>query len=169
MLFHIFNFYAQYNNTYEEKLFKTIKNKNEIDAFDILKGIGYIEKLYSKGKNEIEVFVKEIKTSKFETRSLKRKIKIIYKKAHLKFLKKYDKKANFNKVFENGSYNCVSASALYALLFDEFGINYSIKEKPTHVYIIADTLGLQTTIETTLPTSGVFSYNQNFKNNYIED
>ena len=85
MLFHVFNFYAQYNNTYEEKLFKTIKNKNEIDAFDILNGIGYNEKLYSKGKNEIEVFVKEIKTSKFETRSLKRKIKIIYKKAHLKF------------------------------------------------------------------------------------
>ena len=58
LLFHVFNFYAQYNNTYEEKLFKTIKNKNEIDAFDILNGIGYNEKLYSKGKNEIEVFVK---------------------------------------------------------------------------------------------------------------
>lgn len=159
---------AQYGGEFEEKLFETIKNKGEIKAYDILNAINYDEKLYNKGKNEIEVFVREIHNNKFKSKSLKRKIQTIYKKAHLKFLKKYDDKANFNNVFENGSYNCVSASALYALLFDKFEINYSIKEKPTHVYIIADTLGLQTTVETTLPSSGIFNYNQNFKKNYID-
>ncbi|MGV8827422.1 MAG: hypothetical protein ACWA6U_03790 [Breznakibacter sp.] len=159
--------YSQYNSSFEEKVFVQFKNRKG-DAYDLLNAINYDENLYLKGKKLIDEHVNDLKSKGIQSKSLNKQIQLIYKTTNSKFLKKYEPKAFFNNIFETGQYNCVSASALYSLIFDEFKINYSIKETPVHIYIIADTLGLQTLIETTLPGTGLTNFNDKFKKDYIE-
>lgn len=52
-------------------------------------------------------------------------------------------------------------------MFDELGIPYSIKETPTHVYLIADPNGEQILIETTDPVKGFAEFSNGFKQNFI--
>lgn len=95
-------------------------------------------------------------------------IKGIYNAVHDRFLKKYELKNYFNEVFKNGQYNCVSACALYALVFDDLGIDYIIKETPTHVYIVVDPGGEQFLVETTDPKGGFNNFGQNFKESFVK-
>ena len=158
--------YSQYNTKFEEEVFKLYK-ENSPSAYELLNAINYNEELYAKGKRQIDEHIKNLRSKNLHLKPLKKQIQTIYKTTHSKFFKKYNEKSFFNNIFENGNYNCVTASAFYALMFDEFNINYSIKETPTHIYIIADTSGLQTLIESTLPGTGVVNYNEKFKNDFV--
>ena len=158
--------YSQYNTKFEEEVFKLYK-ENSASAYDLLNAINYNEELYAKGKRQIDEHIKNLRSKNLHLKPLKKQIQTIYKITHSKFFKKYETEAFFNNIFENGNYNCVTASAFYALMFDEFNINYSIKETPTHIYIIADTSRLQTLIESTLPGTGVVSFNEKFKNDFV--
>lgn len=158
---------SQYDSAFEEEIFLSLNDGLKPDPYALFNAIKYEEELFERGLKEIDQIVKVIRSGNFSSKSRKRKIQLIYKKVHDKFLKHYKENAKFSDIFETGNYNCVGATALFALVFDEFDINYAIKEKPTHVYLVADTLGLQTTIETTLPNSGVLTYNSKFKNDFI--
>ena len=161
------NSYCQYNNNFEEDIFSHYEEKSA-DVFDLLNAVNYNEELYNKGKILIDEHIRELKSKNLQIKPLKKQIQTIYKTTHSKFFKKYETKALFNNIFENGSYNCVTATALYGIIFNAFDINYSIRETPTHVYIIADTLGLQTLIESTLPGSGVMTFNEKYKKDLVE-
>ena len=114
---------------------------------------------YSK---EIEI-IKGRKPSK----KIEKNVKYIYDQLHEKFLRKYENIAFFDQIFEKGVYNCVTAVALYAMAFEEFGIPYNIKETPTHVYIVADPGGAQLLIETTDPISGFKTFTPGFKELFV--
>lgn len=43
----------------------------------------------------------------------------------------------FSKIFKNGNYNCVTATALYCYVFEKLDIPYKVKDLPTHVYLVA--------------------------------
>ncbi len=157
---------AQYNSDFEENTFNQYFNNNG-NVYDLLNALNYNEALYAQGKRQIDAHIAFLKAKNIEQKSIKKRIQTIYKTTHNKFFKKYEAKAFFNHIFENGQYNCVTASALYALLFDEFGINYSIRETPVHIYLIADTTGLQTLIESTLPGTGIINFSEKFKKDYV--
>jgi tetratricopeptide (TPR) repeat protein len=97
-----------------------------------------------------------------------KKLKTLYDNLHETFLIKYDLKNKFENIFDNGYYNCVSASALYALAFENLGIPYVIKEKPTHVYLLAYPQNEKIVVETTSPTSAYNTLNDPFKTAYIK-
>lgn len=159
--------FSQYNSTFEEEAFLNFE-KDSANAYDLLFAINYNKEQYETGKTLIDEHVGFLKSKNIQNKSLKKQIQTIYKTTHSKFLMKYEAEADFCDIFINGNYNCVSASALYALIFEQFEINYAIKETPTHVYLIADTLGLQTLIESTLPGNGVMSFSEKFKKDYVE-
>jgi tetratricopeptide (TPR) repeat protein len=94
-------------------------------------------------------------------------IRNIYNHLHDKFLKKYEQLAFFDQIFESGTYNCVSAVALFALTFNELEIPFVIKETPTHVYIVAEPDSEQLLIETTDPISGFKTFSAGFKENFV--
>lgn len=159
---------AQYNTDFEAEVFKNFnEQKDRNNNYDLLHAINYNKALYLKGEKLLESHINKLKL-KVGKKSLKKQIQVIYKTTHSFFLRKYEADAYFNQIFDDGTYNCVSATALYALILDEFNINYAIKETPTHVYLIADTLGLQTMLESTLPGSGVMIYNESFKKEFVE-
>jgi tetratricopeptide (TPR) repeat protein len=97
-----------------------------------------------------------------------KRLKYLYDNIHQTFLTKYELKNKFEDIFDNGLYNCVSASALYALSFDKLNVPFIIKEKPTHVYLMAYPQNEEIIIETTSPTSAYGSINENFKTAYVK-
>jgi tetratricopeptide (TPR) repeat protein len=90
-------------------------------------------------------------------------IKLIYDDIHDAFFKKYEEQNKFEDIFINGHYNCVSATALYAMVFDYLNIPYTIKESPRHVYLLAYPTEEKIIIETTDPSQGSTVITPQFK------
>ena len=95
-------------------------------------------------------------------------VKRFYKEVHDGFFTQYSENPGFTRIFEDGGYNCATASALYAYLLDSLDINYQIMETPTHVYIIARPDRESIIFETTTPAATVIQFNDRMKAQYVE-
>ncbi len=96
------------------------------------------------------------------------KINYIYPKVHKKFFDKYEAVNYFSQIFQDGRYNCVSATAMYGIVFEQLGIPYVIKELPTHVFIVAYPEAENILVESTDAQNGVVDFPISFKKNYVE-
>ncbi len=97
-----------------------------------------------------------------------KKVKAIYADVHNTFLKKYEEDVRFADIFTNGNYNCVTATALYALVFEELGISYEVKEEPTHVYLLAYPNAENILVESTSPLRGFIVFDERFKQSFVD-
>jgi len=70
-------------------------------------------------------------------------------------------------MFQSGTYNCVSASMLYAMVFDELGVPYKVKASSNHIYLIADPGTNSVVIETTNPNFEKTIFTGEFKQQYV--
>lgn len=158
-----------YSSPFEKQSFDNYFLHKE-DLFALFMANGHLlnEESIRQGKERFYAYLKSINTEKLNSRKNDKKIKIIYDGIHETFLKKYEMLNHFEEIFYNGYYNCVSATALYALAFDYLGIPYAIKEKPTHVYLVAYPEREQIIVETTDPVHGYFTINPAFKQNFIK-
>lgn len=116
---------------------------------------------------QIENLCNSIGSLGYEKKKPEKQIKIIYDKVHSTFLKKYELENRFNEIFSSGNYNCVTATALFSLVFEKLNIPYTIKEEPTHVYLIAYPNTQNVLVETTTPLFGYLTFDPNFKNKFI--
>jgi hypothetical protein len=73
----------------------------------------------------------------------------IFNEIHNKYLTHYQQFSTIHDIFNQGRYDCVSASALFALIFESLGIRYIIRETNYHVYILVTTEEQQILIEST--------------------
>ena len=156
-----------YNSRFEEQLFKNIQDSVTVSPLDIMLAVNYKndnEKLVQK---RIDGIVASLKNQGLEGKKTKKQIQEIYKSIHKEELKKYVEDAGFNELFESGDYNCVSATALYAMVLQEFNIDYEIRETPTHVYLVADPSDTKVLIESTLPQNGTFEFDYKTKKEYV--
>jgi len=122
----------------------------------------------NKNKTYVDKIVGELKQSGMLNKKHVKQIKIVYNKIHESFFDKYELKNSFTNIFEKGEYNCVSASGLYAIVFDELGIPYNLKETPTHVYLVAYPSEEKIIVESTDPAVGYYSFSDAFKRAYVE-
>ena len=158
--------------------FKNDSEKNAFNQFGISKDKSDVFELLftsfdnmqvgekTKALQKIDNSVAELKKST-AGKSDAKKIKIAYDYIHKEFLKVYKLKNSFIDIFQTGEYNCVSASALYALIFSKLEIPYQIKELPTHVYLIAYPNSSKIVIETTSPTKGYYQFSNSFITKYV--
>jgi tetratricopeptide (TPR) repeat protein len=116
---------------------------------------------------KIEKLCNSIKSLGFEKKKPEKQIKTIYDQVHSEFLRKYELENRFHEIFSNGNYNCVTATALFSLVFEKLNIPYTIKEEPTHVYLIAYPNSQNILVETTTPLFGYLSFDSNFKNKFV--
>ncbi|MBX7127111.1 MAG: hypothetical protein K1X47_15555 [Cyclobacteriaceae bacterium] len=110
-----------------------------------------------------------LKKAGVDTRKPEKKIKEIYTLVHRAFLKQYQLENRMPDVFRNGDYNCVTASALYALVLQDRMIPYTIKEKPTHVFLVAYPNSNNILIETTSPLFGYLSFDNTYKSTFVNN
>jgi hypothetical protein len=156
-----------FNSDFEKQVFKNYLKKSPVKTLDLLlvaqhpTNVPELEKL-------INDFATGLEKKGFNEYNRKKQMKTIYDQVHSRFLKKYEEEAYFADIFSNGNYNCVTASALYALVLDYFKIDYIIKETPNHVFLVADPNSTSYLFETTLPANGVMQFSDRFKKNYID-
>jgi hypothetical protein len=104
---------------------------------------------------ELNIFLAHLRKKQQRYRSEKRFLSYFFYKVHRKFLKQYRPHTTFHELLEEGSYDCVTGTALYALLLDALGISYQVSEFPFHVYLRVVTTRADTfLIESTDPLEG---------------
>ncbi len=105
--------------------------------------------------DELNEFLAHLRKKQQKYRSEKRFLSYFFYKVHRKFLKQYRPHTTFPELLEQGSYDCVTGTALYALLLDALGISYQVSEFPFHVYLEVITTEADTfLIESTDPQGG---------------
>ncbi|MBL7865549.1 MAG: hypothetical protein JNK10_11760 [Cyclobacteriaceae bacterium] len=96
-------------------------------------------------------------------------VKTVYDQVHSSFLSKYELINRFPEVFKTGNYNCVTATALYAFIFEDLKIPYAIQEKPTHVFLVAFPKQNNILVESTAPIFGYLTYDARYKQNFVDN
>ncbi|MEM7104068.1 MAG: hypothetical protein AAF502_13105 [Bacteroidota bacterium] len=125
-----------------------------------------------KVQKEIDRLVKRLCKRNLERKSPTKMIKRTYYAVHRRKLFNFKPNANFTDVFKKGEYNCVTASALVAYVFQEIGIDYSIRLAPGHVFVIAESGDSRVYLETTDPINGFIKDNKFLENKlkrYVPD
>ncbi len=122
-----------------------------------------------RSKNKFYGYLKGLDIENKGGRKNSKRVKYLYESVHQAFLTKYEAKNRFSDIFENGYYNCVSATGLYCMAFDYFKIPYVIKEKPSHVFPVAYPQSDIVVVETTNPMVGSVAFSSQFKRAYVEN
>lgn len=60
----------------------------------------------------------------------------LFYRVHNKFLKSYKQYMSFEDIFDNGYYDCVTGTALYAYILEELGYDAQIYESNYHVLLV---------------------------------
>lgn len=159
-----------FSSPFEKKSFDNHFIQGKTDLFDLLMANGSLlnESRIASSKEGFYGHLDNIGFEKMATRKNDKQVKFVYDNIHKKFLQKYEERNKYEEIFYNGFYNCVSASALYALAFERLKIPYAIKEKPTHVYLIAYPGTDNIMVETTTPIGGYYQISTPFKQNFVK-
>ena len=159
-----------FHSTFEETQFKRFES-GEKNFIELLLAVNPNNEnlIVNSTKESLNNFIKNLRLEKIKNKKLEKQIAYVVKEVNEIILDKYSEKADFSNLFINGEFNCVSASALYAMIFDEIGLHYSIREQPNHVYIIADPGGVNTPIETTNPVNGFKPISTSEKKEFVDN
>jgi tetratricopeptide (TPR) repeat protein len=157
----------RFSSDFEESAFKDVLG-DDPDYFLGFMTLAADTSMVSQWRGYYQLRVKRFLAKK-RSNNADRDLKNAYKYVHDAFFRKYESLVNFERIFEGGVYNCVTACALYGMAFDDFGIPYVIKETPTHVYIIAYPESSQIRIETTNPLAGYQTFSPGFKEGFVKN
>jgi hypothetical protein len=109
-----------------------------------------------------------IKKNKLGHKKNKKDIERIFALIHNKLFEKYSVTDYFPQIFTKGTYNCLSASILYSLIYSRLEIPYKIYQTPNHVYLVM-CLGEESMIlETTNPDTKTNVYSSDYKKEYVQ-
>lgn len=104
--------------------------------------------------DQVLSFVEKLERKKPAFRQDNDFLEYLFIKTHQRFLKYFAEYASFGEMLDQRTYNCLTGTALYALLLDHFGIGYQIIETNYHIFLLAHTDQGTVLFETTDPTNG---------------
>lgn len=78
----------------------------------------------------------------------------LFFKTRQQFLRDYTQYASFGETLSKGKYNCLTGTALYALVLEHFNFEYTIIETNYHIFLLAATDEGQVLFEATDPLHG---------------
>ncbi len=156
-----------YSSTYERELFEKLNRQETVSDMAFFLALDF-KPSYAGIESRLKTDFEELKVLVEKQSKVNKKIQRIYSWVHKKYFNRYKERAFFADIFDNGDYNCVTATALYALAFEACGLPYTIKASQNHVYLVADPGSTSFVIETTTPIQGVTAFNQDFKSRYVK-
>ncbi|RAW03383.1 hypothetical protein [Pseudochryseolinea flava] len=158
-----------YTSSFEQEIFQQTRVKFK-DPFSLFMANGGLlkESKIKDSREQFYAFVRSLGYEKSQGKRNDKRINPLYDAIHKRFLTKYEEKNKFEEIFYNGNYNCVSATALYALAFEELKIPYVIKEEPTHVYLIAYPGLEQIVLQTTMAVGATQTISAEFRQQYVK-
>lgn len=153
---------------FERETFQRFQ-KRDVDLFSLFMANGSLlpaDKITS-NREKFYSYI-DLQDSETAGKKTEKRVKTLYENFHNKYLMKYELVNHFEDIFYNGNFNCVSATALYALAFDKLQIPYSIKEEPTHVYLVAYPDAERIVLQTTSPLGGYYTISDAFKQEFVK-
>jgi len=81
-------------------------------------------------------------------------VSYLFHKTHQKVLRFYKSQASFDELLSRGTYNCLTGTAVYAMLLSHFGLPYKIVETNYHIFILTETNRGEVLLEATDPFHG---------------
>lgn len=150
------NEHIQFKNEFEKRVLTDIESHSELEVLLAISENGS-NTLVEKVNFQIEKLKSDLSKKKFDAKPADKKLKLLFDLTHKNFFLKYKEISNFDKIFDTKEYNCVSATALYCLVLQEYDIPFSIKETPTHVYSIAYPATRSIVLESTAPKNGYYN------------
>ncbi|UXX80951.1 hypothetical protein N7E81_07540 [Reichenbachiella carrageenanivorans] len=82
-------------------------------------------------------------------------LKHVFYTVHRKMLGEYEQYVTFSEIFKKEKkYDCVTGTAMFALVLDELGVSYEVHETDYHVYLVAFAGGKEYLFESTDPLNG---------------
>ena len=156
-----------FRSSFEERIILQAINKKNPDLITLFSVINTDSAAATQYDVRLNKFYASLDDKVDATKSNKQKARVIFKEVHDYFLNQYEEHTSFNNIFENGRYNCVTASMLYSIVLKRYGVPYAIKEKPTHVYLVAFPGGENILYETTNP-KGFFVPDERQKKAYVD-
>ena len=81
-------------------------------------------------------------------------IDYLFDKTRQRFLRNYTEYATFSETLTTGTYNCLTGTALYALLLDHFRIKYQVIETNYHIFLVAESENGRILLEATDAQNG---------------
>jgi hypothetical protein len=117
----------------------------------------------SKESADLVAFVEKLEQKQSSFRHTNDFLEFIFNKTHQKFLKNFSEYASFPEMLDKGNYNCLTGTALYALLLDHFDVPYKIIETNYHIFLLAQTDKGPILFETTDPANGFVTNNEAIK------
>lgn len=118
--------------------------------------------------NGVQKFISNYENEGFQKLKPLKKVKKLHQAVHNTYLKKYEMASGFTKIFENGTYNCATASVLFGIVFEALEIPFSIKLMPDHVYLLAWPESESIVVETTNPAKGMLVYDEQYKSGFVD-
>jgi hypothetical protein len=91
-------------------------------------------------------------------------LNFLFYRTHKVYLKRYEGHTSFSQVMNEGKYDCLTGTVLYALLLKEFDFPFTVVETDYHIYLLVS--GEETTVllETTDPINGFISDRETIEN-----
>ena len=124
-----------YRSAFEKKVFIDVLFKKAVDNLLLLTVHDGDSADFIEIQNELNSFYNYL-TPKLKKKDTIANARTIFNEVQKRFLVNYVDTASFTSVFMK-SFNCVSGTALYAVVLDHYEIPYEIRELPTHVYLVA--------------------------------
>ncbi len=108
----------------------------------------------SENYNKLRSFFAQLSEKKYQRQDW-RALKKLYREVGSTLLKEYERFTFLPELLDRGAYDCVSASMLYAFIFEKMGYAYSIYATYTHVYVVVHLPEKDVILEATDPVYGL--------------
>lgn len=112
-------------------------------------------------KKDLNFFIHELNA--FDAASPAKRIKKIFSLTKKKYLENYYLYSFFPDLISENHFNCVTGTALFAIILDELDIPYSIVEMTQHVYLVAYPKSYRIAMESTSERNGVYTWTEHTK------
>lgn len=117
--------------------------------------------------NTYKKIFEDLSRKKIESKNITKKVKIIKSTLRGHFLKKYILNEYFPVMLRIGTFNCVTASVIYSLVFEKLKIPYKLMATTNHVYPVANPGEHSIVIETGDPEMEETFFLGEFKQQFI--
>jgi len=159
-----------YFSEFERNNFETYLQSKKTDILALSLGVDSTSNQTDKNKylETIKSYLGSNRSVIDKTTNEKSKINKLFKTANHSFFTQYDLDAYCTKFYSEGKFNCVTGSLFFSLIMDSLKIPYTIKEKPTHVFLLAYPSTFSLPIESTDPNMKILIPDEGFKKRYVD-
>ncbi|MEO9475455.1 MAG: hypothetical protein ABJG41_07960 [Cyclobacteriaceae bacterium] len=141
-----------FHSEFEQRSF----NENPEDAFILLLASDpdmTMDK-YTEFESEFSDMLDKLYRCKTRSRSKSQFLEKAFYQIHRKNLGWYENYVSFAQTLESKKYDCLTGTALYALILDKMEISYTVLEFDFHIFLLAEADGKEILIEATDPLGG---------------